>query len=114
MGQWVRQAGVTVATLFGLSSAAWLLSAFNGDVVGIFTSRDRRFVLLLVTCAATLSAMSSKVIGFGVGFLALTIAVSQSYPGQEVDIAALRVASLLLLLFELGLGLLIWFDRKLY
>ena len=114
MGPRIRQQVTTASVIVGLISSAWLLSAFNGDVAGIFESRDRRFGLLLVTFAAVISALSSKVIGFVLGFVALVVMVSVSYPAGQVDVAVLRVASLFLALFDLGLGLLIWLDRKDY
>jgi hypothetical protein len=114
MGPRIHQLLTTLAVLFGLTSSAMLLSAFGGDVVGIFTSRDRRFVLLLLTAAAVASAVASRLAALALGTIALIVMLTQSYPGLQLDIAALRVASALLLAFNVCLGAQIWADRADY
>lgn len=111
MGPRIRQLLTTLAVLFGLTSSAMLLSAFGGDVAGIFSSRDRRFVLLVVTVAAVASALASRVAALAIGVIALIVMLTQSYPAWPIDIAALRVASALLLAFNVCLGAQIWADR---
>ena len=112
MGAHLRQRFMTVAVLFGVIGSALLLSAYRGNVAEIFSSQDRRFVLLVLTVAAVASALTSRAVGFLLGVAALIAVLTLSYPSGQVDLVALRWAAVLLLAFDLTLGAQLWFDRE--